>query len=220
MKLFRNRRHAGELLGAKLGDYRLQPDVVVLALPGGGVVVGHEVAKCLHAPLDVFEIQPVRMPYFPELTIGTVASGGLCIRDENLIRHLKVEPEMVEWLFREQEEKLEQREQLLRGGKPMLDLKGRTVILVSDGIMPNSPIRLAVKALRRLRPERIVVAVPLAASFAWIDMQIEADSFIALFAPDPLNNLADNYERFEPVSAQEEAGLLKTAVVENELVSV
>lgn len=220
MKLFRNRRHAGQLLAAKLCDYRFQPDVVVMALPGGGVAVGYEVAKYLGVPLDVFEFRAVRMPYFPELTIGTVASGGICIRDEALISYLRVEPEKVEWLFREQEEKLAEREQALRDGNAILDANGRTVILVTDGISASSQIRLAIQALRKLRPERIVLAVPVAPSFAWLDLHLEADRFIALFAPDPMGDVADWYDEFERVSPGEEAELLTAATFEDELVSV
>ena len=219
MKLFHNRRHAGQLLAEKLQDYSFQPDVCVLALADGGVAIGYEVAKYLHVPLDVFQVRPVRLPYFPELTIGTVASGGVCIRDEGLISYLRIEPEKVEWLFREQEEKLAEKEQSLRPGAPMLDVDGRTVILVSDGIAADSTIRLAIKALRKLRPERLVVAVPVAPSFAWIDLHLEADRFVTLFAPDPMGNVADWYDEFEPVSPGEEAELLMAAPFENELVT-
>lgn len=220
MKIFRNRRHAGQLLAAKLDDYRFQPDVVILALAEGGVAVGYEIAKYLRVPLDVFQVRTVRMPYSPQLTIGGVASGGICIHDEGLITYLRLEPENVEWLFREQEEKLADGERLLRNGKDLLDVEGLTVILVSDGITANSPIRLAIKALRKLRPEHLVVAVPVAPSFARIDLHLEADRFCALFTPEPMGDVADWYDEFEPVSPGEEAELLAAATVENELVAV
>jgi predicted phosphoribosyltransferase len=209
MKLFRDRRHAGELLGAKLGDYRHQPNVVVLALGEHSIPVAYEVASHLCAPLDVFIVHPVRLPLPLQLVIGTVASGGVCIRNEGLIRQLQYSPEKLEWLFREQEEMLEIEEQVLRRGKPLLNVEGCVVILVSDGISGSSNVINAVSALRRLKPERLILATPVAPAFAWLDLHLETDAFLALFAPDPFGEVADWYDDFSGSSIQEEVELLK-----------
>src|SRR4051812_4252124 len=157
--IFADRREAGRFLAGKLTEYADRPDVLVLALPRGGVPVAYEVARALHAPLDVFLVRKLGLPGREELAMGAIASGGVLVLNEDLVRSLGIPRDVLQAVIAAEREELERRERIYRGGRPPPDVRGRTVILVDDGLATGSTMRAAVAALRRQVPERIVVAV-------------------------------------------------------------
>src|SRR5213078_3698791 len=164
IKIYRDRYEAGRELATKLTAYAHRQDVVVLALPRGGVPVGFEVAKALQAPLDVFLVRKLGVPGHEELAMGAIASGGVQVLNEDVVEALDVPPERIVAVAVAEEQELERRLRAYRSGTPPPDVKGKIVILVDDGLATGSSMRAAVKALRRLGPDRIVVAVPTAAA--------------------------------------------------------
>jgi putative phosphoribosyl transferase len=150
--LFRDRSEAGRFLASKLTQFANQPDVVVLALPRGGVPVGFEVAKALHAPLDVFVVRKLGLPGHEELAMGAIASGGVRVLNEDLIRALGVPNDLVELITEKEKLELQRREREYREGRPPIDLGGRAVILVDDGLATGSSMRVAALALARRIP--------------------------------------------------------------------
>jgi predicted phosphoribosyltransferase len=160
---FRDRREAGRVLARELSEYAGRDDVVVLALPRGGIPVGYEVAKALGAPLEVFVARKLGVPGYPELAMGAIGGGGSVVLDEGLVRRLGVTRPQLEQTVADEARELERREAAYRGERDLPDLKGKTVILVDDGLATGATMRAAVLALRGLEPARIVVAVPVAA---------------------------------------------------------
>jgi len=159
---FRDRREAGRLLAQKLAAYANRPDVLVLALPRGGVPVAYEVARALGAPLDVFVVRKLGVPGYEELAMGAVATGGARVLNEQIVRDLHIPEYVIDRIEAEQREELARRERVYRGGRPPLQVSGRTAIVADDGLATGATMRAAVKALRQLQPERIIVAVPTA----------------------------------------------------------
>src|SRR6202047_1163377 len=150
--LFRDRREAGRLLAAKLSGYANRPDLLVLALPRGGVPVAYEVAHALGAPLDVFVVRKLGVPGYEELAMGAVATGGLRVLNDQIVRDLRIPDYVIDRVAAEEGEELARRERAYRGGRPPLDVHGRTVILVDDGLATGATMRAAVMALRQHRP--------------------------------------------------------------------
>ncbi|MDB5307246.1 MAG: putative phosphoribosyl transferase [Gemmataceae bacterium] len=161
--LFANRREAGQELASRLTEYADRPDVLVLALPRGGVPVAFEVARALHAPLDVFLVRKLGLPGHEEFAMGAIATGGVRVPNEDVVRALRVPDNVIEAVTAGEQRELERRERLYRGDRPPPDVCGRTVILVDDGLATGSTMRAAVRALRRQGAARIVVAVPVGA---------------------------------------------------------
>jgi predicted phosphoribosyltransferase len=149
--LFRDRREAGRLLATKLTAYANRPDVVVLALPRGGVPVAYEVARALDAPLDVFVVRKLGVPDHEELAMGALATGGVRVLNE-VVQHLGIPSTLIEAVTNHELRELERRERLYRGNRPPLDVRNRTVILVDDGLATGSTMRAAVRALRQQQP--------------------------------------------------------------------
>ena len=164
LERFQNRAEAGRQLAAKLTDFKNRRDVVVLALPRGGVPVGYEVAKALNAPLDVFIVRKLGVPGQEELAFGAIASGGATVFNEALVQALRLPPALLERVVEKERKELERREKLYRPGKATPDLSGKTVIIVDDGLATGATMRAAVTAIRTLKPLQIVVAVPVASS--------------------------------------------------------
>src|SRR5438270_10853153 len=160
---FRDRRAAGRVLAAHLADYADRPGVLVLALPRGGVPVAYEVARALGAPLDVFLVRKLGVPGQEGLAMGAVATGGVRVLNEQVVGALGIPPSVIEAVAAWQQQELARRERLYRGDRPPPDVRGRTVILVDDGLATGSTMRAALAALRRQQPARLVVAVPTAA---------------------------------------------------------
>src|SRR5688572_12877100 len=157
---FINRREAGKELASKLTKYRGKQDVVVLALPRGGVPVAFEIAEALEAPLDLFIVRKLGMPGHPEFAMGAIASGGVRVLNEDVIRWYAIREHEIEAIARHELAELKRREQEYRHGRPLTTLSHRTVILVDDGLATGSTMRAAVQAVRALAPSRVVVAVP------------------------------------------------------------
>jgi predicted phosphoribosyltransferase len=155
--LFRNRRAAGRLLAQKLAHYANRPDVLVLALPRGGVPVAYEVARALNAPLDVFLVRKLGVPGYEELAMGAVATGGVRVLNDTIVSGLGIPDYLINAVAAKELEELKRRERVYRGGRPPPDVRGRTVILVDDGLATGATMQAAIKALRQLQPARIVV---------------------------------------------------------------
>jgi putative phosphoribosyl transferase len=196
MTRFQNRRDAGRILAQELMHYANRSDVMVLALPRGGVPVAYEVALALNAPLDVFIVRKLGLPGHEELAIGAIASGGIRVLNEDIIRALKISMEVIEHVTQRELRELQRREQLYRGDHPALDVRDRTVILIDDGLATGASMRAAVAGLRALHPAWIVVAVPTAAPEACEAFQTEVDEVVCAITPEPFLGVGRWYEDF------------------------
>jgi predicted phosphoribosyltransferase len=201
--LFADRAEAGRRLAARLGHYRDEPGVVVLGLPRGGVPVASEVARALHAPLNVFLVRKLGLPGHEELAMGAIASGGARVLNDDVLQTLPIPPHVIAAVTRREAEELARRERLYRGDEPPPEVRGKTVILVDDGLATGSTMRAAVKALRQLEPARLVVAVPVGAPDTCRELQSEADEVICATMPDPLYAVGYWYADFEPTPDEE-----------------
>jgi predicted phosphoribosyltransferase len=208
---FRDRKEAGRRLAAELRKYAGQRDVVVLALPRGGVPVASEVARALGAPLDVFVVRKVGVPWHEELAMGAIASGGVRLLNEELIRVYRIDPADVEMVMRREQAELERRERLYRGGRPFPDLRNKTVILVDDGLATGSTMRVAVEALRKEGPARIVVAVPVASPETCDAFRDVADDIVCAMTPEPFYAVGIWYDDFSQTTDEEVHELLASA---------
>ena len=208
---FRDRRHAGRVLASALSHHAGRPEVQVLALPRGGVPVGYEVAEALGAPLDVLVVRKLGVPGQEEYAMGALAGGGVRVLDDAVVRLFDIEPEAIEAVARREQRELERRERLYRAGRPAPGLRGRTVILVDDGLATGSTMRAAVRGLRALRPARIVVAVPTAAAETCEALRQEADEVVCARTPRPFRAVGLWYEDFSQTGDDEVRALLARA---------
>jgi len=208
---FRDRSEAGRRLASKLRDYAGRADVVVLALPRGGVPVAAEVANTLDAPLDVFVVRKVGVPWHEELAMGAIASGGVRLVNRELIQAYGISDNEVDRAMQREQMELERREKLYRGGRPFPDLRNKTVILVDDGLATGSTMRVAVEALRKEGPARIVVAVPVAAPETCDAFRDVADEIVCAITPEPFYAVGLWYDDFEQTTDEEVHELLARA---------
>jgi putative phosphoribosyl transferase len=213
--LFRNRSEAGRLLAGKLTAYAGRSDVVVLGLPRGGIPVAFEVAQALHAPLDVFVVRKLGLPGHEEMAMGAIATGGVRVLNEEVVRALGISDQMIDAVAAEEQEELMRREQAYRGNRPTPRLRGKTVILVDDGLATGSTMRAAVAALRRQGPDRIVVAVPVGASETCGEFQGEADEIVCARTPEPFYAVGLWYRDFSQTTDEEVHELLERAAEEH-----
>ncbi len=213
-KLFHDRTDAGRRLAQRLTVYR-GPDTVVLALPRGGVEVGYEVARELDAPLDVIVARKLGAPGQRELGIGAIAPGGVRVLDEETIALLRVTPREIDAVAAEEAAEMARRERLFREGRPALDLSGRTVILVDDGLATGVTARAAVRAIRTRQPRRIVLAVPVCAPETAAALRGEVDDLICVESPPDFIAVGRWYEDFDQTSDQEVIDLLARAHAEH-----
>lgn len=211
VKRFKNRLHAGELLAKRLADYAGRPGVIVLALPRGGVPVGYAVAKALKAPLDVFVVRKLGIPGHEEFAMGAIASGGEYVLNYDVVQRFRIPIEAIEATARRELQELERREKLYRAGRRALQLRGCTVILVDDGLATGSTMQVAVKAVRKQDPARVVVAVPVGSPDVCREMRKDADEVICYCTPDPFYSVGLWYEDFSQTSDQEVEKLLEEA---------
>lgn len=213
--MFADRVEAGQRLGAALRDFLAEECAgerpVVLALPRGGVPVGYEVAKAVHAPLDVFIVRKLGAPTQPELAMGAIASGSVRLLNAEVVRALQITPHQVEATAELEALELQRREQAYRGHRAPADVAGRCVLLVDDGVATGYTMRAAVEALRQLRPKRIIVAVPVAAKETCDELKREADAVFCLFTPFDFAAVGQWYRRFEQTSDDEVRQLLERA---------
>jgi predicted phosphoribosyltransferase len=208
---FADRREAGRFLAGKLTGYADRPDVLVLALPRGGVPVAFEVASALHAPLDVFLVRKLGVPGHEELAMGAIASGGVRVLNEDVVRALRIPGDVLEAVAEAEQAELERRERIYRGDRPPPDVRGRTVILVDDGLATGSTMRAAVAALRRQGPARIVVAVPVGAPETCAEFEREADEVVCARTPEPFYAVGLWYGDFSQTTDEEVHELLERA---------
>ncbi|TMQ34673.1 MAG: phosphoribosyltransferase [Planctomycetota bacterium] len=213
--LYRDRREAGRQLAAKLAAYAGRPDVLVLALPRGGVPVAYEVARALAAPLDIFLVRKLGLPGHEELAMGAVASGGIRVLNKEVVQALRVPEEVIAEVAALELEELERRERLYRGDRPPPYVRGRIVILIDDGLATGSTMRAAIAALRRQHPARIVVAVPVGAPETCAEFQDEADEAICALTPDPFYAVGLWYGDFTQTTDEEVRDLLEQAGAEH-----
>jgi len=206
--LFRDRREAGRLLAAKLTAYANRPDVIVLALPRGGVPVADEVARALGAPLNVFVVRKLGVPGSEELAMGAVATGGVRVLNDQLVNRLGIPDHLIDAVAVREGQELARRERLYRGGRPLLDVRDRTVILVDDGLATGATMHAAIAALRQLHPARIVVAVPTASPETCEEMRAEVDDVICAITPEPFQAVGRWYQDFAQTTDEEVQDLL------------
>jgi putative phosphoribosyl transferase len=214
MPRFRNRTEAGRLLAQRLQGYANVPDVLVLALPRGGVPVGYEVARALNAELDVFLVRKLGLPGYEELAMGAVASGGIRVINRGLIESLGISQEEIDAVVEREERELARRERLYRGNKPPPRIRGRTVILVDDGLATGSTMRAAIAALREQQPAKLVVAVPIAAPSTCDELADEVDDIVCAVTPEPFYAVGLWYEDFSQTTDEEVRELLQRAAEE------
>jgi len=200
---FHNRTEAGRLLGATLARRDWPKDSIVLALPRGGVPVAFEVARALGLPLDVIVVRKLGVPWQPELAMGAIASGGVRVLDQQLIRMEGISQEDIEAIATREEQEAERREQLYRAGRPSLELLNRTVILVDDGLATGSTMLAAVKCVKSLEPSAVIVAVPVASRQAREHLRHEADECVSLAIPDAFGAVGEWYQDFRQTSDAE-----------------
>ena len=211
LRQFTDRREAGRELASKLATYRGQRDLVVLALPRGGVPVAFEIAEALDAPLDIFVVRKLGMPGHPEFAIGAIASGGVRVLSEDVIREFGIHPDVLDEIARRELLELERREREYRQGRSLADLRGRTVILVDDGLATGSSMRAAVEAVRALDPARVVVAVPVGAPSTCAGLRAIADDVVCAREPEPFSAVGLWYSDFSQTSDEEVRELLSRA---------
>jgi predicted phosphoribosyltransferase len=208
---FHDRADAGRILANHLKVYADRSDVLVLALPRGGVPVGYEVARALRAPLDVFLVRKLGVPGREELAMGALASGGVRVLNQDVVGALGIPEEVIDEVTAAEAQELRRREQTYRGDRPLPDVAGRTVILVDDGLATGSTMRAAVAALRRLDPARIVVAVPVGAVDTCSELEAEADEVVCALTPEPFLAVGLWYEDFTQTGDEEVRELLDRA---------
>jgi putative phosphoribosyl transferase len=208
---FRDRRDAGRRLATNLATHAGRPDVIVLALPRGGVPVAFEVAQALAASLDVFLVRKLGMPGHEEFAIGAIASGGVTVLNEDTLREYGVSREQVADIVEAEQRELERREHRYRGDRAFPDLAGRTVILIDDGLATGSTMRAAVAALRHERPARVIVAVPTAPAETCEELRTIVDEMVCLITPDPFYAVGLWYEDFSQTTDEEVRELIESA---------
>lgn len=211
---FRDRFEAGRHLARALAAYAGRPDIVVLALPRGGVPVGYEVAKALHAPLDVMLVRKLGVPGHEELAMGAIASGGVRVISDDIVRTLGITERVLAAAAAQEEHELKRRERAYRGTRPPADIRGRTVILVDDGLATGSTMRAAITALKAQQPRQLVVAVPVAAAETCESLRNEVDAVVCAFTPEPFFAVGQWYQDFSQSTDEEVRELLQSAADE------
>jgi putative phosphoribosyl transferase len=200
---FADRREAGAELARRLADFKDRHDVVVLALPRGGVPVAYEVARAIRAPLDVFLVRKLGLPGHPELAMGAIASGGVRVLNDDVVRWYGVAASAIDQVANDEQVELERRERVYRAGRPSVDLRDRTVLLIDDGLATGSTMRAAVEAVRKHAPARIVVAVPVGAPETCRELADVADAVVCARTPEPFSAVGLWYRDFAQTTDDE-----------------
>ena len=210
---YRDRRHAGVELARHLADVKGQ-DVVVLALPRGGVPVAFEVARALDAPLDVFVVRKLGLPGHPEFAMGALASGGVRVLNDEVVRLYRIPEQAVDAIAKDERIELERRERAYRSQRPALDVRGRTVVLIDDGLATGSTMKAAVEAVRALSPARIIVAVPVGSPDTCREFAGIADEIVCARRPEHFAAVGQWYDDFRQTTDEEVRELLQAATAE------
>jgi putative phosphoribosyl transferase len=209
--IFRDRTDAGKYLATKLLSYKDRQDALVLALPRGGVPVAFEVAQALRMPLDIFLVRKLGVPGHEELAMGAISTGGVRVLNEDTVEYLRIPEHVIDSIAAEELKELKRRELAYRGNRPEPDVKGKTVILIDDGLATGSTIRAAAQALRQQQPARIVVAVPVSAPETCDEYRIGVDEIICAVTPEPFLGVGMWYLDFSQTTDDEVRDLLERA---------
>ena len=210
-KRFASRRKAGVELATKLAKYAGRADVIVLALPRGGVPVAYEVARALNVPLDIFLVRKLGVPGYEELAMGAIASGGVRVLNKEITETIGISHDVIDAVARKEQQELARRERLYRGEAPAPRVSGRTVILVDDGLATGSTMRAAALALRQMAPAKLVVAVPVGAQETCAEFRADVDEVVCAATPEPFMAVGAWYADFSQTSDDEVRELLSKA---------
>jgi putative phosphoribosyl transferase len=212
---FRDRVEAGHLLGREVARRLGKRDnVIVLGLPRGGVPVAFQVAQALDAPLDVFIVRKLGVPGHEELAMGAIASGGVRVLNRDVLNYVSIPQKTIDAVAAREEQELQRRERSYRGARPPLELRGRTVVIVDDGLATGSTMRAAIAAVRKMEPQAIVVAVPVAAPQTCEEFRREVDEMVCLRTPEPFQAVGLWYDDFSQTTDEEVHDLLERANAE------
>ncbi len=218
--LFRDRAEAGKSLAPRLVEFANRPEVLVLALPRGGVPVAYEVARFLNAPLDVFVVRKLGAPWQPELAMGAIASGGMLVINREVVNGLGISQAEIDRAAENERHELDARERAYRGNRPPLDVNGRVVILVDDGLATGSSMRAAAQAIKAQHPAKLIIAVPVAASQTCNELRAEGHEVICAATPEPFLAVGQWYREFSQTTDDEVRDLLERAVRERQAANV
>ena len=208
---FQNRAEAGQVLARRLQQYKNQPDTLVLGLPRGGVPVAYEVARELNAPLDVFIVRKLGVPGHEELEMGAIATGGVRILHEGIIREFGISQELIDSVSEREQAELDRRNRLYRGDRPAPAIKDRTVVIVDDGLATGSTMKAAIQAVRQQAPRRLIVAVPTAPAETCEQVKETADEVVCAITPDPFLAVGGSYADFSQTTDEEVRDLIASA---------
>jgi predicted phosphoribosyltransferase len=208
---YRDRRHAGQVLAQRLADFKDRPDVIVLALPRGGVPVAFEVAQALHAPLDVFIVRKLGVPGREEYAMGAIASGDVCVLNHEVVDWLGISQADIDAVLKAERLELARREYLYREARPVPSLHARTVLLIDDGLATGSTMRAAIRACRQQQPRHLVAAIPVADADVCESLRNEADEVVCASTPDFFQAVGRWYDDFSQTSDDEVRALLAAA---------
>ena len=209
--IYRDRTDAGKRLATLLTAYAKRPDVLVLALPRGGVPVAFEVARALRAPLDIFLVRKLGAPGQKELAMGAIATGGVRVLNEDVVEYLHIPDNVIDEIAADELQELERREHAYRGNRPVPDVRGKTVILVDDGLATGSTMRAAAAALRQQKPARIIIAVPVSAPQTCDEYRMGVDEIVCDVTPEPFHAVGQWYKDFSQTTDEEVSNLLEKA---------
>ena len=211
MTIFENRRDAGKQLAKELSEFKGQNDAIVLGLPRGGIPVAYEVAKALELPLDVFIVRKLGVPGQPELAMGAIASGDIKVMNESVVRNAGISDQQIEEVAHKEKEELKKREKAYRGARPDIDLQGKTVLIVDDGLATGASMRAAISALREHNPKKIIAAIPTAPRDTCQEFESEVDQIICLRTPSPFWGVGGSYQNFSQTTNKEVRTFLNKA---------
>lgn len=204
IKIFTDRADAGRFLASKLNQFANLADVIIIGLPRGGVPVAYEVARKLHAPLDILSVRKLGVPGHEELAMGAIASGGVCVINQDVLSHLGIPKDIIDLVIESEQRELERRERAYRNNHPPLELRGQTVIVVDDGLATGSSMHAAVVAIRQQQPKKIVVAVPVGARDTCQSFHNEVDTIaICAITPESFQSVGAWYANFAPTTDDE-----------------
>jgi predicted phosphoribosyltransferase len=211
---FPNRTEAGRVLARELSHYAGRNDVVVLALPRGGVPIGFEIARALHAPVDVFLVRKLGVPHYEELAMGAIASSGTRVLNESVVKQLRIPADEIEAVTRRERRELERRELVFRDGRPSVPVQDRICILVDDGLATGSTMRAAIMALEKQNPQRILMAIPVASAETCAEFDPLVDEVLCLYTPEPFIAVGRWYDDFAQLRDEEVREYLERAAHE------